>query len=515
MLTWLDQRTGVVTATKGFLTEDVPGGASYWYAFGSATVFAMILQIATGIFLCFYYAPSTATAWESTKFLIEKVPAGHLVLSLHYWGASAMIAFMAMHLLQVLLWGAYKKPRELQWIVGVLLFIITLVLGLTGYLLPWDLNALLASRVAINISGNAPVLGPAVLNFLQDGNGIGTLTINRFFGIHVWLMPALLIGLVGMHLAIFRWNGPAGPPIDEAPKLKPGRFWPDQLFMDTVLSFAMFVIVVALAVFAPAPLDDKADPNNAQFVPYPAWYFLALYALLDVVGNFPPAIVQLATLFATIVGPTLLIVLLLVLPFVDKNPSRRLSRRPWVLAGTALVMIGAIGLSFIGQRNVVEQQLAHNIIGPNVPVAVAASGGGVGAPGGGALQTGPNGTASTTSSSATSGGTTPAKAGEGASVYSANCAGCHQPTGTGLAGQFPPLAGSEWVTGDKKKLIGVILNGLNGKVTVKGQSYNNVMPPWKGTLTNKQIADVATYIRNAWGNKADTVTEAEVTGYKP
>src|SRR6202022_2063591 len=113
----------------------------------------------TGIFLCFYYAPSPATAYESTKFLIEKVPAGHLVLSLHYWGASAMIAFMTMHLLQVLLWGAYKKPRELQWVVGVLLFLLTLVLGLTGYLLPWDLNAYFASKVAINIAGTVPIVG--------------------------------------------------------------------------------------------------------------------------------------------------------------------------------------------------------------------------------------------------------------------------------------------------------------------------------------------------------------------
>ena len=501
MLTWLDQRTGVVTATKGFLTEDVPGGASYWYAFGSATLFALIIQIATGIFLCFHYVPSTATAWESTKYLIEKVPFGHFVLSLHYWGASAMIALMVMHLLQGLLWGAYKKPRELQWIVGVLLFIMTLVLGLTGYLLPWDLNALLASRVAINISGNAPVLGSAVLQFLQDGNGIGTLTISRFFGIHVWLVPALLLGLVGMHLAIFRWNGPAGPPIDEAPKLKPGRFWPEQMFMDTVLSFAMFALIVVLSWIAPAPLDDKADPNNAAFVPYPAWYFLALYALLDVVGKFPPQIVQIATLFATIVGPTLLVVLLIVLPFVDRNPSRRLSRRPWVLGGTALVMIGAIALSFVGQSNVVQQQLAHNLIGPNAPIAVAASSNGT-------LQTGPVGTSSSTSSSAK--GTTPATAGNGASVYSTNCVGCHQSKGEGLAGQFPPLAGNPFVTGDPKPVIGVVLNGLNGKVDVKGQTYNNVMPPWKGTLTNAQIADVITYIRNAWGNKASTVTEAQV-----
>jgi ubiquinol-cytochrome c reductase cytochrome b subunit len=500
MFTWLDQRTGLVTLTKDFLTEDVPGGASYWYAFGSATLFAMIIQIVTGIFLCFYYAPSTATAYESTKFLIEKVPLGHLVLSLHYWGASAMIAFMAMHLLQGLLWGAYKKPRELQWVVGVLLFVVTLVLGLTGYLLPWDLNALLASRVAINVAANAPVLGPAILNFLQDGSGVNTLTINRFFGIHVWLMPALLVGLVGLHLTIFRWNGPAGPPIDEAPKLKPGRFWPDQLFMDTVLSFAMFVVILALAVFSPAPLDEKADLNNSTFVPYPAWYFLALYAMLDVVGNFPSQIVQLATLFATIVGPTLLLLLMFALPFVDRNPSRRPSRRPWVLGVTALIMFAAIGLSFFGQHNVVDQQLKHNLIGPGAATAATAVKAG---------ETGPQGTATTTSSTATQSGTTPATAGPGAAVFGASCSSCHGTAGTGTPNVGPPLAGNPDVTGDPKKIVGIVLNGLSGQ-TIQGKTYAAQMPPWKGQLKNKEIADVITYIRNAWGNKASAVTEADV-----
>ncbi len=511
MLTWLDQRTGAVTQLKDFLTEDVPGGASYWYTFGSATLFAMILQIVTGIFLCFYYAPSTATAWESTKYLIEKVPMGHFVLSLHYWGASAMIAFIAMHLLQVLLWGAYKKPRELQWIVGVILFIVTLVLGLTGYLLPWDLNALLASRVAINVAANAPVLGPAILHLLQDGSGIGTLTINRFFGLHVWLMPAVLVALVAMHLAIFRWNGPAGPPIDEAPKLRPGRFWPDQMFMDTVVSFGLFVIIVVLAVFSPVPLDAKADPNDAVFVPYPAWYFLALYASLDVAGTLPSNLVQTATLVATIVGPTLLIVLLIVLPFIDRNPSRRLTRRPWVLGVTALVMLGAIGLSYIGQSNVWHQQLAHNLIGPNAAPAVAANAAG----GGGAMQTGPNGV---NGSMAQSGGGTsanaPAASGAGASVFSANCAGCHGAAGAGVPGTFPPLANNPVVTGDPAKVIAIVKNGLNAKITVNGSSYQGQMPAWKGTLSNKQIADVLTYVRNAWGNKAATISEAQVAASK-
>ena len=500
MLNWLDQRTGFVTLTKDFLTEDVPGGASYWYAFGSATVFAMMLQIATGIFLTFYYSPSAATAWESTKYIIEKVPAGQLVLSLHYWGATAMIAFMMMHMLQVLLWGAYKKPRELQWIVGVILFIVTLVLGLTGYLLPWDLNALLASKVAIQIAGSAPIAGKAVLLFLQDGSGIGTLTINRFFGIHVWLTPAVLVLLVAMHLAIFRWNGPAGAPIDEMPKLKPGRFWPDQMFMDTVVSFAMFIIVFALAVFSPAPLDAKADPNNTQFVPYPAWYFMALFSLLDVVGSvhLPSAVIDFLGLFATIIFPTLLIVVLIALPFIDKNPSRRLSRRPVVLVCTGLILGGAIVLSFVGQYHVQEQQMLHGI---NASAATTATAGGTYA-----VDTTPAGGAG---GSATAGG-----AAAGATVYTANCAGCHGANGMGQPGVFPPLADNPVVTGPAAAVITIVNGGLTTPITVHGANYSGAMPAWKGNLTPAQIADVLTYVRSAWGNKASAVTTAQVSAAK-
>jgi ubiquinol-cytochrome c reductase cytochrome b subunit len=503
MLTWLDQRTGIVTQARDFLTEDVPGGASYWYTFGSATIFAMILQITTGIFLTFYYAPSTATAWESTKFLIEKVPAGGIVLGLHYWGATAMIAFMTMHLLQVLLWGAYKKPRELQWVVGVVLFLLTLVLGLTGYLLPWDLNALLASRVAINISGNAPILGPAILNFLQDGTGIGTLTINRFFGIHVWLIPALLVAMVGMHLAIFRWNGPAGPPIDEKPKLKPGRFWPDQMFMDTIVSFAMFVIIFALAIWSPPVLDAKADPNNTQFVPYPAWYFMALYALLDIVGKAPDWSVQMLTLFATIVMPGLLVVVLIALPFIDRNPSRRLSRRPWILGITALTLIGAIGLSFFGQYNVEEQAALH---GPSEAVAATVGSSGSNTTNA-VVTTGSNGT----NNAGGAGGGAVGNAAAGAAVYTSNCAGCHGAQATGQPGVFPPLAKNPIVgAADPKEVVHIVLYGLQGKINVKGSAYDGTMPAWKGNLTDKQLADVITYIRSSFGNTAAPVSVSDL-----
>ncbi|MDQ6930311.1 MAG: cytochrome b N-terminal domain-containing protein [Candidatus Eremiobacteraeota bacterium] len=473
MLTWLDQRTGFVTMAKDFLTEDIPGGASYWYVFGSATLFAMILQIATGIFLTFFYAPSAATAWESTDAMYHN-GFQHFVLAVHSWGASAMIALVALHMLQVIVFGAYKSPRELQWIVGVLLFIITLVLGLTGYLLPWDMNAYFASQVAINISGTAPVLGPAVQTFLQGGPVMGTLTINRFFGIHVWLMPIALLGLVGAHLAIFRHNGPAGPVIDDRRGLKIGRFFPDQVWMDTAISFIVFLIVVFLAVFFAPGLDAKADPTNTTFVPYPAWYFLSLFGLLAIV---PPQL----ELVGTIVVPTLAIVALILLPWLDRSTTRSASARSTVLWVVFIAILGVVGLSIQSQILIVGKQQLAAAAGP-APAAAA-----------------PVCASMTT---ATNGGASSAVAGSGDKIYAANCATCHGAQGAGVPGAFPPLAGNPFVTGDKAKVLAVLHNGLHGEISINGTKYNGQMPAWKGTLSEKDINDVVTFIRTSWGNNA-------------
>jgi len=484
MLAWLEERTGAISALTEFLTEDVPGGASYWYVFGSATMFALILQVVTGIFLTFYYAPSAATAWESTKFIYDKVPLGSFVISLHYWGATAMIALVAMHLLQVLLWGAYKKPREVQWVVGVLLFAFTLVMGLTGYLLPWDLNAFFASQVAINIAGTVPVIGAATQNFLQDGATIGTLTINRFFGVHVWLMPALLLLLTGLHLAIFRHNGGAGPAVDEADlkKMKPGRFWPNQLFMDAAVSFVVFALMVGLAIGSPAPLDAKADPNQTSFQPYPAWYFLALFGLLN---DLPPNL----ELLGTVILPGGLVAILILLPWLDRNPSRRLSKRPWLVGITAITVIATVLLSFQAQAQIVARRAAS----PAAAAPAAAPAADNSAPGG-------------SSGAAAADSTSP-----GAKIYAANCSSCHGAAGVGMPGAFPPLAGNAYVVGDSKAVIHTLLYGLNGQIKVGSASYNGQMPAWKGTLSNADIANVITYIRSSWGNKASAVTEAQVS----
>ncbi len=506
VLTWIEQRTGLVSQAADFLTEDVPGGASYWYAFGSATIFAMILQIVTGIFLTFYYAPSTSSAWESTNYIYHNVPFGSFVISLHFWGATAMIALLFMHMLQVLLWGAYKAPRELSWVVGVLLFVVTLVLGLTGYLLPWDMNALFASQVAINIAASVPIVGNATQQFLSGGPGIGTLTINRFFGLHVWLMPAALIALVGAHLTFFRHNGSAGPPVDhDLKKLPQGRFWPNQMFMDAVASFAVFAIIVALAIFSPAPLDVKADPTK-PFIPYPAWYFLALFGLLRIAGSLPSGITPFANLLATVVIPGGLVTLLILLPFIDRNPSRQLSRRPWILGLTALTLVFAIGLSIYSQLAIQKEQADSGAGGVQTTAAAASA----------SLGTGSSAGAASTVGTSPPGGTQVSAAGgaatKGLTVYGANCAGCHQASGMGTAGVFPPLAGSEYVNGDTKRLGHILLYGLSGKINVKGTGYNGLMPAWKGQLSNTDIANVLTYIRSTWGNKSPAYAESELAG---
>ncbi len=502
VITWIEQRTGLVSQITDFLTEDVPGGASYWYVFGSATIFAMILQFVTGIFLTFYYAPSASTAWESTNYIYHNVPLGGFVLGLHFWGATAMIALMFMHLLQVLIWGAYKAPREIMWVIGVLLLIFTLVLGLTGYLLPWDMNAYFASQVAINIASSVPVIGSYVQQFLSGGAGMGTLTINRFFGLHVWLMPALLALLAVAHLVVFRHNGSAGPPVDtDLKKLPQGRFWPNQMFMDAIASFAVFAIMVLLAIFAPPGLDAKADPTQ-KFIAYPAWYFLALYGLLRLAGLTPEAVQPIALLMSTIIIPGVLVAVLILLPWIDRNPSRQIKRRPWIMGITAISVVLAVGLSIYSQLAIVQEQ-AEN--GP-APAAAAAN-----ASTGAAGSQGAAGSSqAATSTGSGGGGAAAGGSAAGAKIYATNCSGCHGAQGAGTPGAFPPLAGNPDLNGPAEKIVHTLLYGLNGPLTVEGKTYNGQMPAWKGQLSNGDIAAVATYIRSAWGNKGSAVTEADV-----
>jgi mono/diheme cytochrome c family protein len=195
--------------------------------------------------------------------------------------------------------------------------------------------------------------------------------------------------------------------------------------------------------------------------------------------------------------PGILVALLIVLPFIDRNPSRRPSRRPWILAITALTLIGAIGLSFFGQYNVVVGQVEHGLVGATAGNAATTGGTPL-------IETN---TGANPNGGGAAGG--PGNATAGQTVFKTNCSSCHAESGTGTAGVGPPLAGNPDVTGDKGKVIGIVLNGLSGQ-TIQGKTYPTQMPPWKGTLSNKQIADVLTYIRGSWGNKGTPVSEADI-----
>ena len=291
------------------------------------------------------------------------------------------------------------------------------------------------------------------------------------------------------HLIIFRHNGSAGPPSDgDLKRLPQGRFWPNQMFMDALASFIVFAIIVLLAIVAPPGLDQKADPTQ-KFIAYPAWYFLALYGLLRLAGLTPGSVTPIANLLATVILPGGLVTLLILLPFLDRNPSRQLSRRPWILGLTALTLIFAVGLSLYSQLAVQQEQAEAGETTPTASTNAPAPAGGTGAAPGGASS---------------------ALAAQGAKVFGQNCASCHQATGQGQPGVFPPLAGNTYVTGDSTKVIHTVLYGLMGSVKVNGTTYNGVMPAWKGQLSNADIAAAITYIRSTWGNNAPPVTEADV-----
>jgi len=274
------------------------------------------------------------------------------------------------------------------------------------------------------------------------------------------------------------------------------------MFMDAVASLAVFAIIVALAIFSPAPLDAKADPTQ-KFIAYPAWYFLALYGLLRIAGTLPGNLIPIANLFATVIIPGGLVTLLVLLPFIDRNPSRQLSRRPWVLGLTAVSLVFAIGLSLYSQLAIQKEQAEAGEGGAKAVAAAPAVAGASGAS-----------TAGTAAASG-SGGAQVAIAGgaaKGMTVYNANCSGCHGAAGAGQAGVFPTLVASEYVTGDTKRLGHILLYGLNGKIKVSGVDYNGQMPAWKGQLSNTDIANVLTYIRSSWGNKAAAYPEAQLAG---
>ena len=209
---WLDERTGGSSFLTAMLYRKVPKGTNWFYTLGSATLFAFVFQALTGVFLAMYYTPSPTQAYGSITHLTNDVWMGEFVRGMHKWGASVMIICIFLHMARTFFFGAYKYPRELNWVIGVVLLILTLVMGLTGYLLPFDQRSYWATEVASNITGTGPIVGPYLADFLRGGPEIGATTLSRFYSIHMLLVPGLIIALIGAHLYLVVKQGTTAPP---------------------------------------------------------------------------------------------------------------------------------------------------------------------------------------------------------------------------------------------------------------------------------------------------------------
>jgi ubiquinol-cytochrome c reductase cytochrome b subunit len=333
---WLDDRTGIETAVRHFLYEEIPASSGWQQVFGSVAVFLFLTQAFTGVLLALNYAPTPGDAYNSLRYILTEVTGGRLIRGLHHWGASLMVVTVVLHMAQVFVYGAYKKPREATWIAGVVLLLVTFGFGLTGYLLPWDNRAYWGTVVATRIAGQAPGLGPYLTRLLGGGGAVGVVTFARFYALHTMLLPPLTALLIAGHVYLVRKHGVAPAPGDESrPKVK---FYPQQVFKDTVAIFVAFAILFVLAVAVRVPLERLADPTDTSYIPRPEWYFLFLFQTLklfegplEIVGSF--------------VLPGLAMLALVLVPFIDRSQLVRVRQRVLAVGVLALAAIGWTGLT--------------------------------------------------------------------------------------------------------------------------------------------------------------------------
>ncbi len=334
-LEWLEDRTGIEGAVKTFLYEDIPESSGWHQVFGSVVLFLFLIQILTGTLLAFNYAPTPGEAYSSLKFIVNDAAFGRMIRGLHHWGASMMIVMAVLHMAQVFIYGAYKKPREATWMVGVVLLIATMAFGLTGYLLPWDNRAYWGTVVTTQIAGQAPLLGPYIQRLMGAANGVGVVTFARFYAVHVLVLPPLALLLVVFHVYLVRRHGVAPAVDDTKPKKK---FFPEQVFKDTVAVFIAFAILFGMAVWARLPLEGIADPTDTTFVPRPEWYFLFLFQSLKF---FKGSLEPIGSVFL----PNLAVLALFLVPFLDRGGPVPLRRRRGAIGVLAVAAIGWSGLT--------------------------------------------------------------------------------------------------------------------------------------------------------------------------
>jgi len=345
---WFDRRLQLAAPVREAVGHRIPRNtSSWWYVFGSAALTVFLLQIVTGILLALIYVPSAGEAWSSLQALNHDIALGWFIRAMHGWGSNFMVAIVLIHMVQVFLFGAYKFPRELTWILGVFLLLMTLGMAFTGQVLRFDQDAYWGLGIGASIASRVPIVGPAIVRLLLGGPIIAGATLSRFFALHVFAIPGLLIGFVSLHLLMVLTLG-----INEWPM--PGRvvrratyeseyheltqkdgvpFFPYAVWKD--MFFAAFIVIAIAACalyFGPIGPSGQPDPTIIQTVPKPDYFFLWLYALLSLL---PPSLETPALL----IGPVVVIVGLLLLPFLSGEGEKSWKRRPIAVLTVLLIAI--------------------------------------------------------------------------------------------------------------------------------------------------------------------------------
>lgn len=379
---WFDQRVGFSKKILGVMRHPVPPGATskksgWMYVLGFATLFMFLLQGVSGITLATKYVPAPAHAYESILFISNEVFFGHFVRGLHFYGASAMVVLVLLHMARVFLTGSYKFPREMNWLSGVVLLFLTLALAYTGQMLRWDENGVWTVVVFTQFVGRVPLIGPWLAEFVLAGDTVGGATLSRFFAFHALILPALLIGFVGLHLYLVLHHGISEPPRAGHPVVpatyqenyekmleeKGKPYWPDAVWKEAIFSFGVLVVVALLAfLVGPRAMGMPPDPTILTANPKPDWYFLWYYALVEVK---PRALDDVVMVYM----PMAVGLALLALPFLRNRGERSPARRPWAVALVGVVAVFFVWLTVLGIRapwvpDFSTQPLPPEVVGP-------------------------------------------------------------------------------------------------------------------------------------------------------
>ncbi len=333
---WLNERLPLDAVKEYLSKKTVPQHKhSMWYYFGGLTLFFFVVQLVTGILLSLYYKPTPEHAYESVKLIITQVEYGWLIRSLHSWSANLMIAMLFIHMFSAFLMKAYRKPRELMWVTGVLLLFLVLGFGFTGYLLPWDTMAYFATLIGTEVPKTMPLIGSYGVGLLKGGEEIGAETLTRMYSIHIIILPLLTIVIISLHVILNQVLG-SSIPVGIKEARKPLTFFPNFLYRDLISWCLGFIALLTLATMYPWSIGDKADPlASAPVGIKPEWYFLPLYQTLRIV---PSSVVGIngELLVNGVVG--LASLLWLMIPFVDFRSRKEQKSSIFTAIGILLIL---------------------------------------------------------------------------------------------------------------------------------------------------------------------------------